>query len=59
MNSERRRLIPLKPSARRGLLVLLGAASFICYWVLLSIALNPKLQIVYSVKGATYGGPLV
>ena len=39
--------------------MLLGAASFICYWVLLSIALNPKLQIVYSVKGATYGGPLV
>jgi alpha-1,6-mannosyltransferase len=38
---------------------LLGGASFICYWLLMSIALNPKLQIVYSVKGATYGGPLV
>lgn len=59
LDSERRRLIPLKPSARRGLLILLGGASFICYWLLMSIALNPKLQIVYSVKGATYGGPLV
>lgn len=49
----------MKPSARKGLLVLLGAASFICYWALMSIALNPKLQIVYNVKGADYGGPLV
>ena len=47
------------PAARRAALIVLGAASFICYWVMMSIALNPKLSMVYNVKGAKYGGPLL
>ena len=58
-NSDKKRFMPFKPSTRKGLLALLGAASFVCYWLLMSIALNPKLQIVYNVKNTTYGGPLV
>lgn len=31
---------------------------FVCFAILVSLALNPKLTLVYNVKGATYAGPL-
>ena len=49
----------VSPSTRAWLVGLLALLSVICYWVMVSIALNPKLTLVYDVKGARYGGPLV
>ena len=48
----------ISPRARVWLLGLLAALSGLCYYVLISMALNPRLVLVYDVKGATYGGPL-
>jgi len=48
----------LDPRATAWLLGLLGAFSFTAYWVLVSMALNPKLSLAFNVKGAEYGGPL-
>lgn len=45
--------------AKTGLLALLASISFACYWLIVAIALNPRLTIVYDVQGAKYGGPLV
>jgi alpha-1,6-mannosyltransferase len=49
----------LTPHFRAWLLALVGMLSVLAYWVLVAISLNPKLTLVYNVKGATYGGLLV
>ncbi|MHB8896704.1 MAG: hypothetical protein ACYC99_16230 [Candidatus Geothermincolia bacterium] len=48
----------LSPRARTMSLAAIAGLSFIAYWVLVAIALNPKLIIVHDVAGAKYGGPL-
>lgn len=48
----------MKPRTRVWALGILAALSFLTYWVLVALSLNPKLSIVHNVGGATYGGPL-
>lgn len=45
--------------ARTGLLSLLALLSFAGYWAIVGMSLNPRLKIVFDVRGARYGGPLV
>ena len=56
---ETRKKELLNPRARSWLLALIALLSALGYWVLVAMALNPRLTLVYNVKGATYGGPLV
>jgi alpha-1,6-mannosyltransferase len=51
-----RRIEPAR--ARTGTLALLGLLSFIAYWIIVSISMNPRLTIVYDVHRSRYGGPL-
>lgn len=44
--------------ARAWLLGLLAGLSGMAYYVLVSMSLNPKLNLTYDVRGARYGGPL-
>lgn len=46
------------PRSRLFLLSLCGTVVFFCFALLVSMALNPKLHILYNTKGAAYGGPL-
>lgn len=48
----------ITPRSRLLLIGLAAAVMFVCYAVLVSLVLNPKLDLVYNVRGATYGGPL-
>jgi alpha-1,6-mannosyltransferase len=48
----------LGPGLRSLLLVLCGLVIFFCFALVVSMALNPKLDIIYNVKGVSYGGPL-
>jgi len=55
MTSDRDRI---SPRTRAWLLAIIAAASGLVYWLLVSVALNPKLSLIYDVKGARYGGPI-
>jgi len=46
------------PSSRLLLLATSGAVMLAGLWVLISMALDPRLSIVFNARGATYGGPL-
>lgn len=48
----------LSQHARAWLLGLLAGLSGMAYYVLVSMSLNPKLNLTYDVRGARYGGPL-
>jgi len=48
----------LGPRSRVALVAASGAVMFSTFWVLVSLGLNPRISIVYNVKGARYGGPL-
>lgn len=48
----------MNPRGHAWLLGLLALLSSACYWILIAMALNPRLKLVYDVKGAKYGGPL-
>lgn len=46
------------PDSRLLWLALSGGVMLSGLWVLLSMALDPRLNVVFDVRGATYGGPL-
>lgn len=46
------------PRSRLFLLSVCGLVIFACFALLISMALDPTLRLLYNVKGATYGGPL-
>jgi len=48
----------IEPRLRLFLLSVCGLVIFACFALLISMALDPKLRLLYNVKGATCGGPL-
>lgn len=46
------------PRGRLVLLTLAGGVMSAAFWVLMSLALNPELNLVHNLKGAGYAGPL-
>lgn len=46
------------PGLRLFILLICGLVVFLCFALLVSMALNPKITMAYNTKGATYSGPL-